>query len=295
MDDLHGFGDPAKGSLPYHQAVTTFDSGVLLKKIDPESPVEPIRYAHRDDYYLFGMVDRGSCRVALDFEEHRLSAGDVFCVRPGQMHRMVQSAAVKATVLFVDAAFVDRSDRRTFVELAFRPRPFRPDASLRADLSALFAMIDRWSGILSERPDAEEPRRMVQRLAGAVAAMVAVAVRMDPLMGHGSGRAVDLALAFRELLDRERLLPGGPARYAAELHVSPGYLNEAVRSVAGESVGSCIRNEQILRARRLLIHTSLDIREIAFELGFEDAAYFSRLFTKRTGTSPSAFRRQYLG
>lgn len=136
---------------------------------------------------------------------------------------------------------------------------------------------------------------MVQRLAGAAAAMVAVAVRMDPLLGHGSGRAVDLALAFRELLDRERLLPGGPARYAAELHVSPGYLNEAVRSVAGESVGSCIRNEQILRARRLLIHTSLDIREIAFELGFEDAAYFSRLFTKRTGTSPSAFRRQYLG
>ena len=156
-------------------------------------------------------------------------------------------------------------------------------------------MIDRWSGILSSQSVGEGPKRIVQRLAGAAAAIVAEAVRQNPLFQHGSGRAVDLVLAFRELLDRERLLPGGPARYAAELHVSPGYLNEAVRSVTGESTGCCIRNEQTLRARCLLIHTTLDVRQIAFELGFEDAAYFSRFFTRRVGISPTAFRRQYLG
>lgn len=281
--------------LPLHRAVEVSDSGVLLKKIDPARSVEPVRYLHRDDYYLFGLVERGCCRFGLDFEEHVLSEGEILCVRPGQMHRLVESVQVKASVLFVDAAFVDDADRRTFAEFAFRPRPLRPDGALREELSALFDMIDRWLGILSGRSDTGEPGRIVQRLANVAAGMVADAVRQYLLPGEGPRRAVDLTLAFRDLLDREHLLPGGPARYAAELHVSPGYLNEAVRSVTGESVGRCIRNELMLRAKRLLVHTSLDVRRIAFELGFEDAAYFSRLFTREAGISPSAFRRRYLG
>lgn len=286
---------PTKTAPTLHRAVRISDFGVRLKRVDPRTAVEPVRYLHCDDYYLFGWVEQGRCRIAVDFGEYALAGGELFCIRPGQIHRLIEGESLKASMLFVDAAFVEAADRRIFAEFALRPRPLRPDGALREELSALFAMIDRRSGLLTERPGAEESRRIIQRLAGVAAGIFADAVRQLLLPGTASRRMTDLALAFRELLDRERLLPGGPARYAAELHVSTGYLNEAVRSISGLSVGRCIRNELMLRAKRLLVHTSLDVRQIAFELGFGDAAYFSRLFTREAGISPTAFRRRYLG
>lgn len=82
--------------------------------------------------------------------------------------------------------------------------------------------------------------------------------------------------------------------YAAALHISPVYLNEVVKNVTGESVGRYIRNEIVLRAKRMLVYTTRNIGEIACELGFDDYAYFTRLFTKQTGMNPTAYRKKYL-
>ena len=59
----------------------------------------------------------------------------------------------------------------------------------------------------------------------------------------------------------------------------------------GMSATSFIKNETILRAKRLLAHTDLTVKEIADSLGIDDHAYFSRLFAQTTGISPTAFRR----
>lgn len=281
-------------TLPLHRAVRMTESGISLKRFEPGNVAQQIRYAHRDDYYLFGLVEEGICRIGIDFQEYILHAGEMFCVRPGQIHRLVDGPAVRASVLFVDAACVETGDKRTLTEFVFKPRPLRLESSLRDELAVLFAMIGRRTEAL-QTSDAETVKRQVRHLAIVAVGIIAEAARQTLRSRSATGRQVDLALAFRELLDRERLLEGGPARYAAELHVSPGYLSEAVRAVAGAGVGRYIHEEQMLRARRLLIHTTMTVREIAFELGFADAAYFTRLFfTKVTGVSPSSFRRQYL-
>ena len=55
-----------------------------------------------------------------------------------------------------------------------------------------------------------------------------------------------------------------------------------------------IKNRIVLEAKRLLVHTSMTAKEIAYELGYEDPAYFSRIFMVKTGESPSGFRTKYL-
>jgi AraC-like DNA-binding protein len=55
-----------------------------------------------------------------------------------------------------------------------------------------------------------------------------------------------------------------------------------------------IKNRIVLEAKRLLVHTSMTAKEISYELGYEDPAYFSRLFFVKTGESPSSFRTKYL-
>ena len=55
-----------------------------------------------------------------------------------------------------------------------------------------------------------------------------------------------------------------------------------------------IKNRLILEAKRLLVHTSLSAKEIAYELGYHDPAYFTRLFQLKAGESPSGFRYKYM-
>ncbi|NBA85984.1 helix-turn-helix domain-containing protein [Emticicia sp. CRIBPO] len=55
-----------------------------------------------------------------------------------------------------------------------------------------------------------------------------------------------------------------------------------------------IKNRIVLQAKRLLVHTSMTAKEIAHDLGYDDPAYFSRIFMVKTGESPSGFRAKYL-
>ena len=75
------------------------------------------------------------------------------------------------------------------------------------------------------------------------------------------------------------------------LNISEVYLNEAVKESVGLSVGAYIRARIILQAKRQLAYTSLSAKEIAYSLGYEDYAYFSKLFRKNVGKSPSDYRK----
>ena len=108
-------------------------------------------------------------------------------------------------------------------------------------------------------------------------------------------RHVEIVLAFRELLAGDERIVRSPSHYAAALHISPVYLNEVVKGVTGENVSGYIQSEILLRARRMLVYTQQQIGEIARTLGFDDCAYFTRLFTQRTGMSPTSYREKYLG
>jgi YesN/AraC family two-component response regulator len=75
--------------------------------------------------------------------------------------------------------------------------------------------------------------------------------------------------------------------------LSSYYLNEAIKKTTGLSVGDYIRNEIVLQAKRLLFYTNLSVKEIASSLGYDDYAYFTRLFTKSAGVSPTQFKAHY--
>ena len=80
------------------------------------------------------------------------------------------------------------------------------------------------------------------------------------------------------------------AFYAGELGLSPTHLNRIVRAVTGESAHDFIARKLMEEARRELVLTTATIKDIAYRLGFSDAAYFTRVFARRTGMTPKAWR-----
>lgn len=78
---------------------------------------------------------------------------------------------------------------------------------------------------------------------------------------------------------------------AETLNISANHLNKTIKIHLGKSAQAVYSEIIIQEAKVLLLQTSKDIGEIAFELGFNDVSYFSKFFKKATDTTPLIYRR----
>ena len=77
---------------------------------------------------------------------------------------------------------------------------------------------------------------------------------------------------------------------ATSLHLSPSYLSDLLKKETGKNTQEHIHYHLIEKAKHLLLNSQSTVTEVAYSLGFEHPPYFSRLFKKKTGLSPSDFR-----
>lgn len=107
---------------------------------------------------------------------------------------------------------------------------------------------------------------------------------------RGPGHQRELLKKYSDVIDAHFMEIHAVSSFAEKLHVSPGYLNEVVKILTGKTAGQLIHNRLLLEARRLLFHSELSIKEIAFQLGFHDASYFNRFFKKLTQMTATLYR-----
>ena len=98
-----------------------------------------------------------------------------------------------------------------------------------------------------------------------------------------------------QYLSQESLHSGVPTvQYLSEqLHISPGYLSDLLRTNIGQNAQQYIHAKVIERAKEKLISTQLTVNEIAYELGFGHPQSFGKLFKAKTGFSPLEFRGNF--
>ncbi|MEO0733077.1 MAG: AraC family transcriptional regulator [Bacteroidota bacterium] len=79
---------------------------------------------------------------------------------------------------------------------------------------------------------------------------------------------------------------------AGELFVSAPHLSTSVKEATGKTPTAYVQDLLVAEAQKLLVATDLAASEIAYQLDFQDPAYFSRVFKKVTGLSPTAWRKK---
>ncbi|MFV0443293.1 MAG: AraC family transcriptional regulator [Planctomycetaceae bacterium] len=97
-------------------------------------------------------------------------------------------------------------------------------------------------------------------------------------------------IELKELIEENYDSLHAPADYATLLHVTPKTLGRIVRDNLGTTPTELIRARILTHTKWQLLHTLKPVKEIAREVGFADELYFSRLFKKATGCSPTFFR-----
>ena len=104
------------------------------------------------------------------------------------------------------------------------------------------------------------------------------------------GRQARLVARLRERIEQRFRSREPVADHARALGVSETALRHACARVAGLSPAAMLDERALLEARRLLLYSNLSVAEVAYAIGFEDPAYFSRFFTRHAGRPPRDWR-----
>jgi AraC family transcriptional regulator, transcriptional activator of pobA len=97
---------------------------------------------------------------------------------------------------------------------------------------------------------------------------------------------------FLKILEENFRRPLGVEFYAEKLFMSPRNLNLICHNILQKSVSEIIETRKLIEAKNLLISTDKTISEIGFELGYNEKAYFTTVFKKKSGLTPTEFRNE---
>lgn len=96
--------------------------------------------------------------------------------------------------------------------------------------------------------------------------------------------------SFLSILEENYKRPVGVEFYAEKLFMTSRNLNRICHNILEQSVSEIIETRKLIEAKNLLISTEKTIAEIAYELGYNENSYFSKVFKKKAGQSPGEFR-----
>jgi AraC-like DNA-binding protein len=94
------------------------------------------------------------------------------------------------------------------------------------------------------------------------------------------------------LLENNFIQKRSVSAYAKELFVTPNYLNYMVKKSSGYPASHHIRHRIILEAKRKIRNTGTPMKQVAYELGFEDLSHFSKFFKKVSGINFTSFKNE---
>ena len=262
----------------YGEAGSTQD-WLHWESIQARSRLHGYRIApHRHEHFVQVLaLETGSGTVTLDGTETHLTPVSIVVIPPLTVHGYSFSQDVDGLVITLMEHDVRGAD------LAI-PAAGVLTSSLAPIRSAMDALIAEAGN------DGPGHDSAMAALITLLAVSLQRATRSPPPEG-APDRAMQLAIRFRALVETQYRQTRRLADYADKIGVSQTHLNRISRSVLGSSALAVIERRVAIEARRMLLFSTLSIKQIGAELGYEDPAYFSRVITRVLGAPPGALRR----
>jgi len=272
--------DPRKGS----EAIRLTDFAM-----DP-GPIEPTR----TNYFTVYWIESGRGEFWADAAKHSFAAGSLLFFTPYQYVRLALEATVRGVVIQFHANFLcvetfhaESGCAGTLFGDSFRPPVVALDRPARKDVGHIVKRMQEEQHVRS--PAFEE------MLLAQLKILLILATRLKAeeanLRAPGERDPRHPVLGpLKQLIDEQYPRLHAPSDHAKLLHMSPKTLGRVVREQLGKSLTDLIRERILTHAKWQLLHTLKPVKKVAREVGFSDELYFSRMFKKATGYSPTFFR-----
>jgi len=250
---------------------------------------------HKHDFYLTVLFTKGSGWHEIDFKRHAVAPGSLFFLHPGQTHHWEFTPDVEGVIFFHSLTFFQLNcPQQALGEFPFYSTR-QQEQMLQLDRERSVHFEQRLTGILEEYQSRQLFR--YSKISSLVNTFYIDVARTWPagLFRHGTEPSgyVQRFRQFEALIEEHFRSEKSASAYAERMNISAKHLNRISKECCGLTSTEVITERVLLEAKRLLSHQEFNLNEIAFTLGFEEYAYFSRLFKKHTGETPHEFRKKY--
>jgi AraC family transcriptional activator of pobA len=259
-----------------------------------EEELEHNLIPHLHDYYSIFWIESGEAIHATEFVEYSLKQDTILFVPPGLKHRMYIDKSVGGIYILFNEDFI-QYNRKNHIPLKeyrlFNNPDFKSLITVSPEKRSKLRNITEL--ILDEIQDSDDYSQDIVlnllHLFLLESRRIFDQQNLSPKEKQDSTPDVTI-IKFKQLIEENFTREKNVTPYAEMLNMNPSCLNELTKRTTGITAGELIRNRVIGEIKKLLYSSSLSGKEIAFDLGFEDPAYFSRFFRKYTGLTLKEFR-----
>ncbi|WP_099372937.1 helix-turn-helix transcriptional regulator [Sphingobacterium sp. 1.A.5] len=243
---------------------------------------------HEFEELIIGI--KGKIDHFIDFKSETYVAPFASFVSRGKIHRVVpllENGDCDFWVLRFKSEFIPET---TFNLYAY----FHDHANLQFEQGRCFERINLLCSIIQEEMTQAKPElAVVRELLTTLFAMIESERQKQFPDYQNLYKNQDITFKnFLNILEENYKRPEGVNYYAEKLFMSARNLNSITQSILQQSVSEIIETRKLIEAKNLLLSTNKTISEIGFELGYSDKAYFTSVFKKKSGQTPTEFREE---
>jgi AraC family transcriptional activator of pobA len=280
---------PFKAGLPHEFEITRISDIFKCHK-------ELLTTPHRNEFYNIFWFQKGSPVHLVDFNPVQIEPNTFLFISKSRVHRFDLAGEYDGLGLFFTDSFFCRNEKDSAFlhnSMLFNDLLDTPSITLQSSEAPLIHLFEFMS------VEAGNPVDCTQHdiLKNLLNAFLLLAERERKKAGFSEirkGPDLDLTLSFKEILEKEFRGTKTVSAYAMKTHVSEKRLNQATSRVLGKTPKELIDERTLQEAKRLLVHSTLSIKEIGFILGFPEPTNFIKYFRKHTQVTPVRFRDEFL-
>jgi AraC family transcriptional regulator, transcriptional activator of pobA len=268
-----------------------------LEEVHGEVPLKSPLF--RANYYSILVIRKGRGRYIIDGQSYPTQDRTVYFTNPGHVKGFEIYQLSYGYVITFSESFLKQYVHESVLDefpflIAEVAPPNYPDPEV-------FQIFDDLGTQLLQEYQSDSPYKF--RVIGNLTVVLLLRIKewfwktYNPMTEVSGSSAI--ALTFKRNLESHfrNLLAGQCDRifqvqdYAQAQYLHPSYFSTVIKRKTGKSVNQWIAEKTISEAQALLARSQESVQEIAFRLGFKDAAHFSRFFKKHTEMSPVTFRQ----
>ena len=277
------------------------DAAIQLEIISLETLIASNKHdliiPHRTNFYHVFLLEHCTPTHFVDFNPIKIKPYTLLFIAKDRVHQFDYSLKYTGCLLvFTDDFFCITDSDSKFLGSTILFNDLTDKLNFQVDK----AVFDRFTKICNEineelkLPDDSSKHNILQNLLHNFLLLAEREKRNRGFTEIKKGADLDYTLLFKDLLEKNFATFKNVRTYAQKLYVSEKRLRQATSKVLGKTPKELIDARTLLEAKRLLIHGNKSIKEIGFQLGFEEPTNFIKYFKKHTNKTPVEFRENYL-
>lgn len=261
-----------------------------------ETRHKDIALPHKHNFYLSVLFTKGNGIHEVDFTSYTVKSGALFFLNPGQTHHWDLSEDTEGYIFFHTQEFYDlnyidnRLSNFPFFYSMHHPSCVYLDEKGFEKTKSIFKMILQES---IEQNILEKQSLISLIDLVYIQGTRAYYTQQKPTAVENRNSYYIKFRKLEDIVEQNYTVEKSPSAYAEKLNMSAKHLNRITQAVVGKTASDIILERVLLEAKKELILQRESFAQIALDLGYDDYAYFSRLFKKKTGETPSEFIKRY--